>query len=56
MLRCQELVELVTDWLEGVLDPDAERAVRGHLDECVDCLTFLGHTRTTISLLHRLPG
>lgn len=54
MLRCQELVELVTDWLEGVLDPDADRKVRTHLDECVECLVFLGHTTTTIALLHSL--
>lgn len=38
----------------GLPGPDVEREMRTHLDECVDCLVFLGHTTTTISLLHRL--
>jgi anti-sigma factor RsiW len=53
-LTCQELVELVTDYLEDAL-PAAERArFDSHLDECDRCLTYLHQLRTTLDLLGRL--
>jgi anti-sigma factor RsiW len=49
-LSCQELVELVTDYLEGAL-PDEDRAqFESHLAECVSCQTYLDQIRTTIEL------
>ena len=49
-LSCQELVELVTDYLEGALD-EAERArFEEHLAECVNCETYLDQIRRTIEL------
>ena len=33
-LSCQELVELVTDYLEGALDDRDVRAFEGHLAGC----------------------
>ena len=55
MLACQELVELVTDYLEGALSPDRHREVREHLLECADCLRYLGQVQLTSRLLAQLP-
>ncbi len=50
-LSCQELVELITDYLEGAL-PDDERArFEDHLGRCDGCGTYLEQMRTTIELV-----
>jgi anti-sigma factor RsiW len=53
-LRCQELVELVTDYLEAAL-PAPERArFDAHIAGCDDCTAYLEQMRTTIVLTGRL--
>lgn len=53
-LTCQELVELVTEYLEGSL-PAAQRArFEAHLAECPYCRIYLEQVRETIRLLGRL--
>jgi anti-sigma factor RsiW len=53
-LSCQELVELVTDYLEGAL-PDEERArFEAHVGPCSGCAEYLEQLRTTIALAGRL--
>lgn len=49
-LTCRELVELVTDYLEGAM-PQPERArFEEHLAVCDGCTTYLDQIRTTIRL------
>jgi anti-sigma factor RsiW len=55
VLACQELVELVTEYLEGALSPDRHREVHDHLLECADCLRYLGQVQLTSRLLAQLP-
>jgi anti-sigma factor RsiW len=49
-LSCQELVELVTDYLEGALSPEERERFESHLAECVNCVTYLDQIRATIRL------
>jgi len=54
-MPCQELVELITDYLEGALsDADRER-FEEHLKSCRHCRTYLEQMRHTIRALGRLP-
>jgi predicted anti-sigma-YlaC factor YlaD len=53
-ITCRELVELVTDYLEGALDPDTLRWVEGHLAVCPGCSAYLDEMRVTIRLTGRL--
>jgi predicted anti-sigma-YlaC factor YlaD len=53
-LTCRELVELVTDYLEGALDPQMLVDVEGHLFECDGCVAYLDQMRTTIHLTSTL--
>jgi anti-sigma factor RsiW len=55
-MDCQELVELVTDHLEGALPPAREAELRRHLAGCADCLRYLGQVQQTTRLLARLGG
>jgi anti-sigma factor RsiW len=53
-LSCQELVELVTDYLEDALVPRRRRAVEAHLAACADCTAYLEQMRITIALTGQL--
>lgn len=53
-LRCQELVELVTDYLEGRLEAHERRRFEAHLDLCEGCATYLEQMRQTIRALGTL--
>lgn len=53
-LTCKELVELVTDYLEGVLpQPDRDR-FEAHLRTCIGCTRYLDQMRRTIRVVGKL--
>ena len=49
-LSCQELVELVTDYLEGALSERDRRAFEGHLAGCDGCTEYVEQLRVTVRL------
>jgi anti-sigma factor RsiW len=54
-LPCQEVVELVTEYLDNRL-PDGTRVrFEAHLAQCSGCRTYLEQMRQTIRALGRLP-
>jgi predicted anti-sigma-YlaC factor YlaD len=53
-LTCRELVEIVSDYLEGAL-PEADRArFDAHLETCEGCRRYLDQMRTTIRVVGTL--
>jgi anti-sigma factor RsiW len=54
-LTCKEIVELVTDYLEGVLPVDMRRRFDQHLSVCHPCAIYLDQMRQTIATLGKLP-
>ncbi len=54
-LTCQEMVELVTDYLEGTLGWRARRRVAKHLKLCDPCVRYLEQMRETLDLLGTVP-
>ncbi|WP_405071971.1 zf-HC2 domain-containing protein [Kribbella sp. NBC_01510] len=48
-MTCAELVELVTAFLEGGLDPDTERRFIEHLAVCDGCETYVDQMRRTVA-------
>jgi anti-sigma factor RsiW len=54
-VHCQEIVELVTDYLEGVLDPVATAEVEAHLELCDGCDIYVEQMRATIRALGKVP-
>ncbi len=50
-MTCQELVELVTDYLDMALDPETERRFEEHLVECPYCPAYVEQMRLTIVAL-----
>jgi anti-sigma factor RsiW len=49
-LTCQELVELVTEYLEGSLPPEERLAFEQHIVYCGGCAAYLNQMRETIRL------
>lgn len=48
---CQDVVELVTDYLEGALDAGATARFEAHLAGCPGCATYLDQIRETVARL-----
>ncbi len=49
-MTCQELVELVSDYLEGALPQDEAARFEAHLAECPGCEAYFEQVRTTIAV------
>jgi anti-sigma factor RsiW len=47
---CQQAVEMITDYLEGVLSRRDRRRLEGHLRACPNCSAYLEQIRLTIRL------
>jgi predicted anti-sigma-YlaC factor YlaD len=55
-MPCQELVEVVSDYLEGALaEPDRQRFDE-HLAECAACGDYLEQMRRTIATVGRVEA
>jgi anti-sigma factor RsiW len=53
-INCQELVELVTDYLEGALEPADLRRFEEHLAACGKCTEYMAQLRATISAVGQI--
>jgi len=54
-ISCQEVVELVTDYLEGELDEAMRTELEAHLALCPGCDVYLTQMRATIDELGHVP-
>jgi anti-sigma factor RsiW len=54
-MTCKELVELVTDYLEGALSTADRSRFDEHIAGCPFCTTYLEQMRETIRAAGRLP-
>jgi anti-sigma factor RsiW len=50
-MTCRELVEVLTDYLEGALAPRDRQRLEQHLDECRYCAEYVEQMRLTIDSL-----
>jgi anti-sigma factor RsiW len=53
-LTCQEVVELVSDYLESALPAEEAELFEQHLNFCDGCLTYLEQMRVTVRLVGRV--
>lgn len=53
-IRCQELVELVTAYLDGGLSRRDRRRFEAHISGCDHCTTYIEQMRETIQLTGRV--
>lgn len=53
-MDCNELVELVTAYLDGSLDPETRARFDVHLLECDGCANYLQQFRATVDTLGQI--
>ena len=53
-LACKEVVELVTEYLEGALLPEQRAQLEEHLADCPGCRNYMEQVRLTISMLYQI--
>ncbi len=53
-LTCQELTEVLTDYLEGVMSPEDRARFEAHLAVCDGCVTYVEQMRQVIATVHAL--
>ena len=53
-ITCQEVVELVTDYLEDALPAGQASLFEQHLNFCDGCVLYVDQLRTTIATLGRI--
>jgi anti-sigma factor RsiW len=53
-LSCQEVVELVTDYLEHAMPPEEASLFEQHINFCDGCQWYLDQMRTTIAAVGRI--
>jgi anti-sigma factor RsiW len=54
-IACNELVELVTEYLEGALSASEAAVIEAHLAICEGCQRYLDQTRATLAALGSVP-
>jgi anti-sigma factor RsiW len=55
-LTCKELVELVTDYLDGALSAADRTQFERHVRACAGCRAYLGQMRAIVRAAGRLAG
>jgi anti-sigma factor RsiW len=53
-LACQQVVELVTEYLDGAMEPARRARFERHLAGCDGCTAYLQQFRTTLMVVGRL--
>jgi anti-sigma factor RsiW len=53
-ITCQELTEVLTDYLEGALPLEDRARLEAHLAICEGCVTYLTQMRQTIATMREL--
>jgi anti-sigma factor RsiW len=53
-ITCQEVVELVNDYLEGALPPDETELFEQHLSFCQGCESYVEQLRATVATVGRI--
>jgi hypothetical protein len=55
-VTCQEVVELVSDYLDRTLDSDQASLFEQHVNFCDGCEWYLDQMRATIATVGRISG
>lgn len=54
MLTCKEIINLLSDYIDGHLSPDICEAIEQHMAECHNCYVIVDSLRKTVILYRQL--
>ena len=55
-VTCQQFVDVLTDYLEGVVDPQLRADIERHIVICRGCANYAEQMRSTIDLLAQVAA
>ena len=55
-MMCQELVEVLTEYLDGALGAHDRARLEAHLSVCDDCRAYIEQFEATVALTRRAEG
>ena len=55
-VTCQQLVEALTDYLDGIMDAEQRADIERHIVFCRGCAAYVEQMRETIALVGRIAG
>ena len=55
MMHCKEVVEVVTDYIEGTMPADDRTRFEEHLKLCPYCVEYVEQMRATMSAVGKAP-
>jgi anti-sigma factor (TIGR02949 family) len=56
-MRCRQVVDKISEYLDGELDPEMVRELERHLEHCEDCRVVVDTTRKTVDVFcHTEPA
>lgn len=50
-MACKELIDVLSEYLDGSLPPDDRRRLEVHLDECPYCVNYVMQMKETIDAM-----
>lgn len=51
---CQEVVDLLSDYIDGDCPPDVSASIETHLADCPDCIAFVNTLRKSVVMAKAL--
>jgi anti-sigma factor RsiW len=51
-MRCRQVVDKISEYLDGGLDPEMVRELERHLEHCEDCRVVVDTTRKTVEIFY----
>ena len=56
-MRCRQVVDKISEYIDGELDPELVRELERHLQHCEDCRVVVDTTRKTVEVFcHTEPA
>lgn len=54
-MSCREMIEYLSDYIDGDLDADLRRLIERHGGDCPPCKAFVGTLARTVEAVRALP-
>ena len=51
-MRCRQVIDKISDYLDGELDPELVRELERHLEHCEDCRVVVDTTHKTVEIFY----
>jgi anti-sigma factor RsiW len=52
-MRCRQVIDKISEYIDGELDPELVRELERHLEHCEDCSIVVNTTHKTVEIFYR---